>query len=218
MLFYKHAHVFNNAAVCDKAVIRDNAKVYGKAFINWYTRIEDNETINLASQISDDACVSLPITKKYEFTNETRCVAGHTLHRIKAIRDFADVKTGDLGGFIENESNLSHDGNCWVYDNATVFWEAVVSDNAKIHDNACINRNAKVYGNAVVNDDAWVFGANAHVYGNAKIRHFSQVCGQVYGNYEIYGKAFISQYAKFMTMLVSMAMLMFMAMFMGMLM
>ncbi|WP_375677558.1 hypothetical protein [Bartonella sp. AS69XJJH] len=186
---YKHARVFNNAAVCDKAVIRDNAKVYGNAFINWYTRIEDNETINLASQISDDTCVSLPITKKYEFTNETRCVAGHTLHRIKAIRDFSDVKTGDLGGFIENESNLSHDGNCWVYDNATVFWEAVVSDNAKIHDNACINRNAKVYGNAVVNDDAWVFGANAHVYGNAKINDNAIVRGQVYDNAFVCNKA-----------------------------
>ncbi|WP_375618947.1 hypothetical protein [Bartonella sp. AC134YNZD] len=107
--------------------------------------------------------------KKFALTNETRVFNNQTLYRIRALRDFDDVKAGDLGDFIESENNLSHDGNCWVYDNATVFWDAVVSDNAKIHDNACINRNAKVYGNAVVNDDAWVFSANAHVYGNQKI-------------------------------------------------
>ncbi|WP_375609827.1 MULTISPECIES: hypothetical protein [unclassified Bartonella] len=127
--------------------------------------------------------------KKYEFTGETIEVGFKTLHRIRALRDFGDVKKGELGGFIQGESNLSHDGNCWVYDNATVFWEAVVSDNAKIHDNACINRNAKVYGNAVVNDNAWVFGANAHVYGNAKINDNAIVRGQVYDNAFVCNKA-----------------------------
>ncbi|EJF84436.1 hypothetical protein MCY_01448, partial [Bartonella rattimassiliensis 15908] len=74
--------------------------------------------------------------KKYELTNESRVVNGVTLHRIKALRDFDDVKAGQLGGFIENESDLSHDGNCWVYDNAIVFCNAVVSENAKIHHDA----------------------------------------------------------------------------------
>ncbi|KEC55959.1 hypothetical protein [Bartonella koehlerae] len=57
---------------------------------------------------------------------------GHILQRIQAIRDFTDVKTGDLGGFIEKESNLSHQGNCWVYDNARVFDCARVYDSAKV--------------------------------------------------------------------------------------
>ncbi|MBB4077282.1 carbonic anhydrase/acetyltransferase-like protein (isoleucine patch superfamily) [Bartonella fuyuanensis] len=153
------------------------------------TNISKNSPV-ISSTSNESASVNKQqLAKKYELTNETRCVAGHTLHRIKAIRDFDDVKTGDLGGFIEKESNLSHEGNCWVYDNATVFWEAVVSDNAKIHDNACINRNAKVYGNAVVNDDAWVFGANAHVYGNAKINDNAIVRGQVYDNAFVCNKA-----------------------------
>ena len=41
-------------------------------------------------------------------------------YQVKALRSFADVKEGDLGGYIEKESNLSHDGDAWVYGNAKV--------------------------------------------------------------------------------------------------
>ncbi|GAA5112388.1 hypothetical protein GCM10023261_16890 [Bartonella jaculi] len=61
------------------------------------------------------------ISKKYEFTNETKQVGDYTLYRIRSLRDFGSVKAGDLGGFIEKEANLSHDGNCWVGDNAWVY-------------------------------------------------------------------------------------------------
>ena len=53
------------------------------------------------------------MNRKYEFTGETRNWVGRTLHRIRAVRDFGDVKAGDLGGWIETESNLSNDGNAW---------------------------------------------------------------------------------------------------------
>ena len=53
--------------------------------------------------------------KKYELTEEAIVVDGHKLHRIRALKDFADVKAGDLGGYVESEDNLSHEGNCWVY-------------------------------------------------------------------------------------------------------
>jgi len=38
--------------------------------------------------------------------------------RCVAIRDFGDVKTGDVGGRLETERNLSHHGDCWVSGNA----------------------------------------------------------------------------------------------------
>ena len=41
--------------------------------------------------------------KKYEINSENRVVA---------LIDFGDVKTGDVGGFVESENNLSHDGLC----------------------------------------------------------------------------------------------------------
>lgn len=49
--------------------------------------------------------------KKYILTDETKVVNGHTLYRIKAIKSFGDVRDDDLGGFIEKEDNLSHDGD-----------------------------------------------------------------------------------------------------------
>lgn len=59
--------------------------------------------------------------KKYELTSETTTLLnGTVLHRIRALRDFGDVKAGDLGGFIEKESNLSHDGDAWVSGDARV--------------------------------------------------------------------------------------------------
>jgi len=41
--------------------------------------------------------------KKYELTDETKELQGKTLHRIKALKDFGNVRAGDLGGWIERE-------------------------------------------------------------------------------------------------------------------
>ena len=87
--------------------------------------------------------------KKYEFTKETKDICGRKLHRIRALRDFNDVKAGDLGGFIEKEENLSHEGNRWVYNNAKVY------DNAEICGNAEIHGNAEIYGCAVIYNGKW---------------------------------------------------------------
>jgi hypothetical protein len=38
------------------------------------------------------------------------------LRQIVALRDFADVKSGDEGGWLDNEAALSHEGECWIYD------------------------------------------------------------------------------------------------------
>lgn len=64
--------------------------------------------------------------KKYELTEETFAVDGHVLRRIKALRDFGDVRKGDIGGWIENKDNLSHDDDCWVHGNAKVHGNAEV--------------------------------------------------------------------------------------------
>lgn len=76
--------------------------------------------------------------KKYVLTDETITVNNKTLYRIKAIKDFNDVKVGDLGGFIEKEENLSHYYNSWVYGNAEVYGNAKVFGNAEIFDFAVI--------------------------------------------------------------------------------
>ena len=77
--------------------------------------------------------------KKYELLkDDTKTVFGHTLYRIKALRDFGNVEKGDLGGYIESENNLSHYGNAMVFDNA------MVCDNARVFDNAMVCGDAVI--------------------------------------------------------------------------
>ena len=96
--------------------------------------------------------------KKYELTGETINVFGKTLHRIRATRDFSNVHAGDLGGFIEDERNLSHDENAWVGGNARVDDDAWVGGNARVKGYAWVDGNAQVDGNTVVGGDALVKG------------------------------------------------------------
>ena len=122
---------------------------------------------------------------KYKFvTSDTIQVGSRTLTRIQALVDtIPGVRIGDLGGYLERESNLSQEndlswvsGNAQVYDNAQVYGNARVFDNAWVYGNSRVFDNAQVYGNAGVSGDAQVYG-NSRVFDNA----------QVYGNAGVYG-------------------------------
>ena len=107
--------------------------------------------------------------KKFELTAEfVTNVFGKKLFRIKALVAFGDVEKGELGGFIEKEDNLSHDGNAWVYGNARVFGNAQVYGNARVSGDARVYGNAQVYGAARVSGNAQVSG-DARVYGDARV-------------------------------------------------
>jgi hypothetical protein len=68
--------------------------------------------------------------KKFILTDETIEMFGVTLHRIKAVRSFGDIKEGDFGGFVEKEENISGHFEAWVYGDAKVWGDARVYDNA----------------------------------------------------------------------------------------
>ena len=113
--------------------------------------------------------------KKYEILKDRSLpMNGSEIYRIKALKDFGDVKAGDIGGFVESEDNLSHEGPCWIYGDAMVYHKAKVKDNAIVRDyvhvfnNARVMENAIVEGHARVSDDSTVFG-NARVKDNANI-------------------------------------------------
>ena len=72
--------------------------------------------------------------KKYELIPSDK----EGLFRVKALRDFNDVKKGDIGGYVEGEKNLSQLGDCWIYDNARIYNNAVIRDDARVCDNARI--------------------------------------------------------------------------------
>ena len=159
--------------------------------------------------------------KKYRLTDETIEFNGVKLYRIEALRDFNDVKKGDIGGFIESEKNLSHYGNCWIYNDAKVYEEARVCDNSKVLEYAevrgcaLVQAKSMVYGDAKVldytriNDNAMVFdfsevSENAVIGGKAKIYGSASVCGEcmilehaeVLGNVVVNGPAVIRGNAK----------------------
>lgn len=97
--------------------------------------------------------------KKYELTNSTIKFDEQILCRIKALKDFGDVKAGDLGGYVSNEDNLSQNGNCWVYDDAKVYGLSEVRDNATIHQISLI-RSSTVTGDSIITGDSKISDTN----------------------------------------------------------
>jgi NDP-sugar pyrophosphorylase family protein len=149
------------------------------------------------------------MSKKYKLTKTTKQVNGKTLYQIQALTSFSDVKKGDLGGWIEKEENLSHEGNCWVYNNACVYDSAFVADNARIYNNARVYDDAQVFGNARIGGNAQVFDyarvcGNSLVIGNARVSGTSwatdnaYICGNAWvsGNTVVFGDAMISKRIK----------------------
>lgn len=117
--------------------------------------------------------------KKYELDyNDSISVEGHKLYRIISLVDMPNVAKGDKGGYIEQEYNLDHYGNSWIF------------VNARVYDSACVSGNARIYGNAIVCEQALVC-ENACVYENARIFEHARVYGDtgIFGRADIYGHA-----------------------------
>ena len=110
--------------------------------------------------------------KKYEMLLEEKVlkIDGRKLYRIRALKDFGNVKEGDLGGWIESEDNLSHEGSCWITDEARVFDDALICDDAIIRD------HAKIYGSSKIHGKSEVSG-RAVVYGMAKVCNSKTISG-----------------------------------------
>lgn len=121
---------------------------------------------------------------KYKLTSETKVVNNITLHRIKALKSFGNIKKGELGGWIESEKNLSQYGDAWVYDNAIVCESATVDGHAMVYGDAKVSENAMISGNAIICGDATV-GENARVDGHAIVG----------GHATVFGHATVDDYA-----------------------
>ena len=114
--------------------------------------------------------------KKYEFTGETKVEYGVKLDRIRLLIDLPGFKKGSVGGWIEKEFNLSHEGNCWVSGNGRVSENGLVSGNGRVSENSWVSGNGQVFGNARVFGDSQVSG-NSRVYGNSLVSENSRVHG-----------------------------------------
>ncbi len=104
---------------------------------------------------------------RYELTSETKVVFGVRLARIRSLVEIPviGVKVGDLGGWVEKESNLSQvSGEAWVSD------DAQVSGLARVYGQARVSGEAQVSGQARVSGKARVYG-QARVSGKARLQN-----------------------------------------------
>lgn len=116
---------------------------------------------------------------KYELTKETVEIdGGIKLYRIKALKSFSDVHEGDLGGFVQSESNLSQEGNCWLYGDAKAY------ENAKLLDNAWASYQAEIHENAVLKENVGIM-SSVNIAGNSILAGTITILGET----DVYGMA-----------------------------
>lgn len=109
--------------------------------------------------------------------------------RIRALIDFGDVKRGDIGGLVQYEHNLSHDGDCWIFQDARCVGTGRVEGNAKILERASVYQDGRVYDDAIIGGDAEICGSSkvfdtSLVIGKLKVRY-----ADIGGNAEIHSQS-----------------------------
>ena len=144
--------------------------------------------------------ISNPEGKKYILTEYTKEYDGHTLYRIRAIKDFSGVRAGELCGYVAGEHNLSQYGNCWIRQGSMVFDFAYVGDNARVaksvmYQNAKALEDSRViqstmYGDSVIK--GFAVSNNAYIYHKSLINGESRVSGHLAFEGIIKEKVFIS--------------------------
>ena len=113
--------------------------------------------------------------RKYEMTNITMEFEERTLYRIRALKNFRNVKAGDLGGWVSGKHNLSQEGDCWIY------------DEAKCMDNARMYHNSAMYNNAVMCDFSEMHGCSEmHNYSAMLDNSRMYNCSAMYDNSRMY--------------------------------
>ena len=68
------------------------------------------------------------------------------IFQLKSLKDFSDVKKGDLGGYVHDENTLSHNGDCWIYQ------ESCVGNGCKVDGNSKISNGVTLLGDVLVED------------------------------------------------------------------
>lgn len=121
------------------------------------------------------------------------------LYRIRALKDIScpikirnesgtlasyTVKEGELGGYVEKEENLSHEGGCWVFDKARVYDDSRIEDNASILDlirvtNSVIGGYTKIINNSVISGSQIVGDERIVILGRSQISD-STLKGKIY--------------------------------------
>lgn len=106
-----------------------------------------------------------------------------SLRQIIALRDFADVRAGSAGGWVEDENALSQSGLCWIYDpNSVVYGGAQICGDARVTQTCTIGPAARIGGRA------WIDGAEIS-HGAVISDNVTVQCSRVRGECRLSGDA-----------------------------
>ena len=129
--------------------------------------------------------------KKYELIKESKdYFLRREMFRIRALKDFGNVKAGDIGGWVCSYNNLSQEGNCWIFDNAMMFDNAIMFGNSVMYDNAVMLNNSIMYDNSKMFNNSKMYD-EARMYDNALMFNDSKM----FGNSKMYNNAKMFDYA-----------------------
>lgn len=124
--------------------------------------------------------------KKYILLPTNILACGEKLYRIQAVINFSTVRAGTIGGLVQSDENLAHEGDCWITphakalhdsrirDNAWLMDRAMLRNNSELCDEAMLYENAQAFKNATICEDVHIFG-NTAVGGNLVVKRYARI-------------------------------------------
>jgi hypothetical protein len=116
----------------------------------------NSSTLAPKFELSNDPEHFMPFSEFEKFYE--RALGSPTMHRykeplrrVRALKDFGNVRKGDIGGYLQNEDFLDQRGNCWIYDDACIVAPEIVSS---IDGSPLTGIPTLLYGNAQLRDQA----------------------------------------------------------------
>ncbi|WP_314020833.1 hypothetical protein [Mogibacterium diversum] len=177
----------NSDTYADSITIRGNKTSYSSN--NRYViRPEKGETIHIKSKDDIEKFLENNLSHykdpdpKFELTADTIDYEGETLYRIRALEDFADVRKGDLGGYVASANNIPNVAphTAWVYDDSILAGTSMIIGSGKVMESsilkgdASITEGAIVTHHSVIKDKSVIIGS-VYIHNKSVIRDAARI-------------------------------------------
>ena len=128
---------------------------------------------------------------KYEITNIVGYRFKRKVYRIRALKDFGDVKKGYLGGYVSSYENLSQYGDCWIYDDAAVIDNALLENDSTVHNMTIVHGDSIIRGKSEVYNSTRICGSsyinNSIISGKSLLKDVRVYNSKIKGNLIAWG-------------------------------
>lgn len=173
----KHSRTKHNLTFTDFSSAMDR---YRKPSAKPKERIEHQpDAINDERKYSGRSFAPLDdLGQKYELIECNRKYKHIQLLRVRALRDFAGVKAGDVGGCIEGPHNLSQNGTCWLSYDCVIIGRGRLQANGRMRGRAVIRDNGFLGADAYMQDNTVICG-NGIITGTTELLNDVIVGGNI---------------------------------------